>query len=107
MLVRLMYVFSRPHPRAYTAFLTALGKLQAVPNNCPPIHVPTAGPSRLGGNPNVMHSGMSVGQDLKNFASYHLHHPSSFIDKLRMREGRSGTVKVFILLGIIDESAAI
>jgi hypothetical protein len=80
--------------------------LQEVPDNCPTGNIPlphnVAGPSR--GDLSVVHSGMSVTEDLKkNLASHYLHNPSSRVNDLRTRRSRSGTVKVLILLEIDDD----
>ncbi|KAI0281194.1 hypothetical protein BGY98DRAFT_1175083 [Russula aff. rugulosa BPL654] len=65
----------------------------------PPNHVPLpynrAGPSR--GNPGLVHSGMSGNEGFEDLASRYLHNPGSHVNKLRMKQSRSG-VKVLILL---------
>jgi hypothetical protein len=45
---------------------------------------------------------MSAAEDLKNVANHYLNNPGSHVDTLRMRRSRSGTVKVLILLEIVD-----
>ena len=45
--------------------------------------------------------------DLKNLASHYLHNISSYVDKVRMRQSRSGTVKVLILLEIEEQYAPV
>jgi hypothetical protein len=79
--------------------------LQEVPNDGPPGHIPlplnVAGPSR--GNPSFAHpvnSGMSVIDDIEDLASRYLYNPGSHVEKLRVKQSRSGTVKVLILLEI-------
>jgi hypothetical protein len=99
--VRLLFhSFPRGHLQpSYCAF-----KPQEVTNNRPPIHAPLphniAGSSQ--GESSLVHSGISVGEDLKNLANYYLHNPGSHVNKLRMRRSRSGTVNVLILLEIND-----
>jgi hypothetical protein len=93
-----------PFPRIHIQpFLLRL-HLQEVPNDRPHSQFPlphnTARPSR--GNPSFVHSGMSVGEDLKNLASYYLHDLGSHVEKLRMKRSRSGAVKVLILLEVDD-----
>ena len=65
-------------------------------------HVPlphnVAGPFR--GNPNPVHFGMPVTDDLKYIASRYLHSSGSYVDKLRVRRSRSGAVKVLVFLDI-------
>jgi len=77
-----------------------------VPNNYPTGNIPhphnVAGPSR--GDLSLVHSGMSVTENLKkNLASHYLHNPSSRVNDLRARRSRSGAVKVLILLEIDDD----
>ena len=68
-----------------------------MPNNYP------AGNVR--GELNLVHSGMSVTENLKkNLAGHYLHNPGSRVNVLRMRRSRSGTVKVLILLEIDDDT---
>ena len=76
-----------------------------MPNDGPRRHVlhHIVAPSQ--GNPDLVHSEMSVGENLKNLASHYLHNPSSYVDKVRMRQSRSGGVKVLISL-LIDEQYA-
>jgi len=77
-----------------------------IPNYHPPGHMPlthvVTGPSQ--GNPslNLVNSGMSAGENLKDLASRYLHNAGSHVNDLRMRRSRSGAVKVLILLEIDD-----
>ncbi|KAI0281408.1 hypothetical protein BGY98DRAFT_1094890 [Russula aff. rugulosa BPL654] len=77
-----------------------------VPNNYPTSNIPlphnVAGPSQ--GDLGLVHSGMSVTENLKkNLASHYLHNPGSRVSDLRTRRSRSGAVKVLILLEIDDD----
>ena len=61
-----------------------------------------AGPSR--GDLSVVHSGMSVTENLKkNLASHYLHNPRSRVNDLRTKRSQSGSVKVLIVLEIDDD----
>ena len=77
-----------------------------MPNNYSTGNIPlphnVAGPSR--GDLSLVHSEMSVTENLKNnLASHYLHNPSSRISDLRTSRSRSGAVKVLILLEIDDD----
>jgi len=75
-----------------------------VPYNYPTGNIPlphnVAGPSR--GDLSLVHSGMSVTENLKkSLASHYLHNPGSRVNDLRTRRSRSGAV--LILLEIDDD----
>ena len=77
-----------------------------MPNNYPTGNTPlphnVAGPSR--GDLGLVHSGMSVSENLKkNLASHYLHNPGSRVNDLRTRRSRTGAVRVLILLEIDDD----
>ncbi|KAI0003876.1 hypothetical protein BJV74DRAFT_490949 [Russula compacta] len=76
---------------------------QEIPNDGYPSRMPlphnVVEPSR--GNPSPAHTGIAT-EDLKRLASYYLHIPSSYVDKLRMRRSRSGGYKILILLEVDD-----
>ncbi|KAN0116150.1 hypothetical protein V8E52_006207 [Russula decolorans] len=80
-------------------------EIPEVPYNCPTGNIPlphnVAGPSR--GDLGLVHSGMSIIEDLKkNLASHYLHNPGSRVNDLRTRRSRSGAVTEVLILLEID-----
>ncbi|KAF8482429.1 hypothetical protein DFH94DRAFT_690645 [Russula ochroleuca] len=94
------YIPPAAGPPRLEQYVPAIPVLSDHPSSHVPLPHNIAGPSR--GNPNTVHFGTPVAEDLKNLASDYLHNPGSHVNKLRVRRSRSGAVKVLILLEIDD-----
>lgn len=78
-----------------------------MPNDGPPGHVLPPNVALSRGNHSPLQPGMPGRDDLKNLASHYLHNISSYVDKVRMRQSQSSTVKVLILLEIEEQYAPV